>query len=203
MRRFIDNNIGKLLAKIFYIKNHKVYQGFIFLTGTLFLISGTMTFAYPSYAQYELSWLILFGIWLIALECCIIAIFISSRYQHYHKSKIAFLSSMAIGTIILYASIYVHNGISATSDSKTIEWSDAIYFSIVTFTTLGYGDYTPSGYIKLFAASEALLGYIYLGFLVALSYDSLQSYKYKNSKGKKLKTRAIKKKQFQRKRPSR
>ena len=41
------------------------------------------------------------------------------------------------------------------------------YYSIVTFTTLGYGDISPIGINRLFAAMEALIGAITLGFLVA------------------------------------
>ena len=32
------------------------------------------------------------------------------------------------------------------------------YFSAVTFTTLGYGDYHPVGWVKLIAAAEAFMG---------------------------------------------
>ena len=41
---------------------------------------------------------------------------------------------------------------------------DALYYSVVTFTTLGYGDYTPVGVGKAFAMTEAFFG----PFLIAL-----------------------------------
>lgn len=41
------------------------------------------------------------------------------------------------------------------------------YFSVVTFTTLGYGDMSTIGFLKLFSALEALFGAITLGFLVS------------------------------------
>jgi hypothetical protein len=41
------------------------------------------------------------------------------------------------------------------------------YYSIVTFTTLGYGDIAPLGFVKIFAAFEALFGLITMGFLLA------------------------------------
>ena len=41
------------------------------------------------------------------------------------------------------------------------------YFSVVTFTTLGYGDIIPTGVVKVIAAFEALFGAITMGFLVA------------------------------------
>lgn len=45
---------------------------------------------------------------------------------------------------------------------------DSIYFSLVTFTTLGYGDITPkTQLLKLLAGSEALLGAFTMGLIVA------------------------------------
>ncbi len=41
------------------------------------------------------------------------------------------------------------------------------YFSVVTFTTLGYGDISTTGFLKLFSGLEALFGAITLGFLVS------------------------------------
>ena len=45
------------------------------------------------------------------------------------------------------------------------------YFSIVTFTTLGYGDMQPRPEMRLYAAFEALLGYLYLGLIVGSAID--------------------------------
>ena len=46
---------------------------------------------------------------------------------------------------------------------------NSFYFSVVTFTTLGFGDISPgnSNYLKLLASSEALIGAITMGFLIA------------------------------------
>lgn len=43
----------------------------------------------------------------------------------------------------------------------------SLYFSIVTWTTLGYGDYIPTEAVQLFAAFEALLGTIFLPIVLA------------------------------------
>jgi voltage-gated potassium channel Kch len=46
----------------------------------------------------------------------------------------------------------------------------ALYFSVVTFTTLGYGDLIPAKQFRLLAASEALVGLLLVGlFLFTLS----------------------------------
>jgi len=47
-------------------------------------------------------------------------------------------------------------------------FEDALYFSIVTFTTLGYGDITLSDQHRLFASFEAANGIIVFGWSTAL-----------------------------------
>ncbi len=47
---------------------------------------------------------------------------------------------------------FVFNGV------KVDAWWDYIYFSVVTATTLGYGDFHPIGIGKLFASGEAIFG---------------------------------------------
>lgn len=45
-----------------------------------------------------------------------------------------------------------------------------LYFSLVTFTTLGYGDFKPEPWLRLIASTEALLGAILIsGFIVLFS----------------------------------
>lgn len=44
---------------------------------------------------------------------------------------------------------------------------DYLYFSYVTFTTLGYGDIQPIGVCRGLSAAEAVSGYVFLGALVA------------------------------------
>lgn len=58
----------------------------------------------------------------------------------------------------------LHSGVSFG-----LHFPEALYFSSITFTTVGYGDLVPIGIARLFAASEALFGVALAGsFLVAL-----------------------------------
>lgn len=45
--------------------------------------------------------------------------------------------------------------------------ADILYFSYVTFTTVGYGDMAPTGLCRGLAVAEAVTGYILLGLFVA------------------------------------
>jgi len=48
-----------------------------------------------------------------------------------------------------------------------------MYFSIVTWTNLGYGDLQPLPAIRWVAAFEAVCGYIFMGILVSLLFSLL------------------------------
>jgi voltage-gated potassium channel Kch len=45
---------------------------------------------------------------------------------------------------------------------------NSIYFSVVTFTTLGYGDITPIGFSRLIATFEAFTGSFSLALFVVV-----------------------------------
>lgn len=44
---------------------------------------------------------------------------------------------------------------------------EALYFSVVTITTLGYGDFTPLGASRFFATAEALAGLLFAGYSIS------------------------------------
>ena len=44
---------------------------------------------------------------------------------------------------------------------------DYIYFSVVTFTTLGYGDITPAESARFFAVLQALSGFLFVPLLIS------------------------------------
>ncbi|MGI9279966.1 MAG: pentapeptide repeat-containing protein [Endozoicomonas sp.] len=52
--------------------------------------------------------------------------------------------------------------------NNLISWLETLYFSVVTFTTLGYGDLTPIGLSRLFAAIEAFIGSFTLALFVVV-----------------------------------
>ena len=56
------------------------------------------------------------------------------------------------------------------NESKPATILDAIYFSFTTFTTLGYGDFSPnSDSGKLLACAEAFLGHVHSVVFIALA----------------------------------
>lgn len=73
----------------------------------------------------------------------------------------------SIAVIFLYAIVYF---ITAAIDIplKTVGFWDYLYFSIVTFTTLGFGDITPKliPFFQMLAGTEAFLGAFMMGLFV-------------------------------------
>jgi voltage-gated potassium channel len=62
----------------------------------------------------------------------------------------------------------VHTGVSGALDVSGTESGFAIYYSLVTLSTLGYGDVIPANSIsRVLSSGEAVVGQIYLAVLVA------------------------------------
>jgi len=77
---------------------------------------------------------------------------------------IALFTCIFFLTGLTYGDETIQFSYHATLKENTLDLLNSFYFSVVTFTTLGYGDILPIGISKLFAGMEALLG----GFILAL-----------------------------------
>lgn len=53
---------------------------------------------------------------------------------------------------------------------------DMIYFSVTTYSSLGFGDVYPTGPIRLIVGVEAINGLILIGWSVTYSYFAIQHY---------------------------
>ncbi len=80
----------------------------------------------------------------------------SKKITHFIISYITTI----ILTILLFAGAYT-SGTGAFLEAekvKELKFREALYFSSMTFTTVGYGDIVPLGIYRLFASLEAILG---------------------------------------------
>ena len=84
-------------------------------------------------------------------------------------SAIFLLSLNFIEAIIWGFTYYLLPGIT---EFESIE--KAIYFSLVTFTTLGYGDITINSANRMLAGFEAMNGVLLLGWTTAMMFSLLQ-----------------------------
>lgn len=74
--------------------------------------------------------------------------------------------SQIVYSILLFSRYYLHFGIINSSGELMKGTKESIYFSMVTTTTLGYGDFKPSEEIMIWAALQGFVGYIFLAFLI-------------------------------------
>ena len=68
--------------------------------------------------------------------------------------------------------VIAHLDASAPSSS----WLDYVYFSFITYTTVGYGDMVPRGPIRFIAATEALTGWVLLGWSASFTFLEMQRF---------------------------
>lgn len=82
--------------------------------------------------------------------------------------EVGFIFASALTNIVLFASLYHMYGVSKNGVLVKGDWIISIYFSVATWTTLGYGDFSPIEQLRLVAASEAMMGYFYMALAIGL-----------------------------------
>lgn len=88
--------------------------------------------------------------------------------------------SGALLTICIFALLYNITGIQVNVNSEGIKGVprliQCLYLSVVTFTTLGYGDISPATPISMILCMiEVLIGVIYIAVLTAVFYKKISS----------------------------
>jgi hypothetical protein len=123
------------------------------------------------YSSFKISWvlkslLILKGI-IIAAYLYLLSLF-NNIYWGYGRRPFRIIGCSLI-IIILCATFYQFNQdlLNKPNHQAVMSFADSFYFSSVTFTTLGYGDFTPNGFLRIITAFEAIFGGMSIGFLVA------------------------------------
>lgn len=81
-----------------------------------------------------------------------------------------------LSNILIFATLYYVFGVIDTSLASTAaaikgDFITSLYFSIITWTTVGYGDFKPVPELRLVAGFEALLGTFYIAILVGVLND--------------------------------
>ena len=117
------------------------------------------------------------GIWKLMIVCVIfssIIWFINPRLGFYNKTTLKghLLNILITLPLVIYAYARLYEVEGLLLNGQTVHSiKTALYFSIVTLTTLGYGDYQPSECVQMWAATQALYGYILLAMLVGLAIE--------------------------------
>lgn len=97
--------------------------------------------------------------------------------------KIKYIGLSIIAVIIVFAFIYY----GMSSSIKNVDgFGSALYFSIVTITTLGFGEmYPEDGFARTMVCLEVLAGVVFVGvFLNSIAQAQAQRLQYHNEKAK-------------------
>lgn len=71
-----------------------------------------------------------------------------------------------MGIVLLFSMLYAYTGVDY---GKHTNWIGPFYYSVVTITTLGYGDIVPATpAARIIAICEVFIGYIMLGGLLSI-----------------------------------
>ncbi|WP_010476899.1 pentapeptide repeat-containing protein [Thermococcus zilligii] len=100
--------------------------------------------------------------WLIALEGNL-RYFANLLYRltsNYGESASRVLTT-TVAIILVFALVFLAGGTAGSL-------MEALYFSVITFTTGSYGDIVPSGAYRLAAAAEAIIGAFMMAFFVVV-----------------------------------
>ncbi|MFJ4345454.1 potassium channel family protein [Pseudomonas sp. NPDC089401] len=89
------------------------------------------------------------------------------------------LGATLIGSILLFSTIFwmvgKFEGHGVTKNNEAADAYELLYFSVVSITTLGYGDFTPVGLSRLFASLEAIFGILFMGYSISQILSLRQS----------------------------
>ena len=67
-------------------------------------------------------------------------------------------------------------GLAGFGGQSVTDFEDALYFSAVTYTSLGFGDLYPVSHMRLVAGVESLNGLVLIGWSASFTYLAMQRY---------------------------
>ncbi|CAI9087131.1 OLC1v1021125C2 [Oldenlandia corymbosa var. corymbosa] len=106
-----------------------------------------------------------------------------SNKDHQHDDELEFLAAaqkkLNVKTVLIFLTAYISTGVVSLcivrdqiSGNKTNQVLDAIYFCVVTMTTVGYGDLVPQSKLaKLLACILVFAGMALVGFVLSNAAD--------------------------------
>ncbi len=121
---------------------------------------------------------------IVHYECLLSLNLLMPRLNLWHRFRMVFgvlgtLIAHAVEVWIFAVGYYVMNRsetlgrLSGNFDGSLM---DSVYFSFTTFTTIGFGDITPSGPLKFLTGLEALTGLVLITWTASFLFIEMQKY---------------------------
>lgn len=121
---------------------------------------------------------------IIHYECLLRLNILMPRLSIWHRFRLVFgvlgaLSAHAIEVWIFALGYYLMNAsdsmgkLTGNYDGSLL---DSAYFSLTTFTTVGFGDITPIGPLKFLTGLEALTGLVLITWTASFLFIEMQKY---------------------------
>ena len=111
---------------------------------------------------------------LILIPLIFMVIILFEGVLHYHNRAREPLLLMAFAFISMFLMMYTFatimfmNNLVIGPNGEFPHFYDVFYFSGVTWTTVGYGDFVPTGTGKLLAVFESMLGWVLMSLITAI-----------------------------------
>jgi len=131
-----------------------------------------------AFISFLMGFILSFFAWPELAAICVISGFYFSFYvvavsigesSGWHNRALRFYFLILIIIVNIFAIIYWRYGLIQNGNHVEISYFTSIYFSITTWTTLGYGDFSPVERIRHITSIQAILGYVSLGVLISLA----------------------------------
>ncbi len=151
-------------------KSHKTLTLIVFIQTSLFV---------TSFALYSLNSAVPNSILLtiLLLDVLFITRLIGSLLTAENISTRFNLIFFALSTIYLiftFALLYTNTGINAGYNNVVHDLNTSFYFSVVTWTSLGYGDVSPTPDSRLWVMLEVFIGYFHMSIVLGFIIDSIK-----------------------------
>ena len=88
---------------------------------------------------------------------------------------VAHAAEMAMYSAALYI-LVAWLGAGSLTGTAGFSFANCLYFSAETYTSLGFGDVTPVGPVRLLAGVEALNGLLLIGWSASFTYISMEKF---------------------------
>lgn len=134
---------------------------------------------FPTFEFFYVSILVVVLAMLYFVICVVSVLFMSSQNLPLNPLRLSldilissFFSILSFSLVyrVLGISLYDNCGPWLAENTRDFSISDTVYFSMVTFSTVGYGDFRPCPEARLLAGVQAMLGNLHLAFLVGSGF---------------------------------